>query len=157
MLLKLLLLFTIVPLVEFFLLYQLSVLTGSIWVTITVVLLTGITGAALAKRQGLKTLDAIRKDLGAGIIPGDKILDGLIILLSAALLVTPGVLTDAVGLAMLIPPLRRPVRRMIQRRLRKKIEDGKVAFYRSAGFGPVRDTTAEEKKEVHDGLPRGEG
>ena len=147
MLLKLLLLFTIVPVIEFYLLYQLSMVMGNFWIAIGIVILTGIVGAFLAKLQGLRTLEAIRKDLSAGIIPGDRILDGLIILVSSALLVTPGILTDAVGLCMLVPFLRRPVRNAIKKRLRRKVEEGKIAFYHAAGFRaapPERKPSEEE-------------
>lgn len=110
MLLPLFLLFTLVPLVELWLLYQLSGVFG-FWTTIAVVLLTGFAGAALAKLQGVATMFRIRSDLAQGVLPAQALGDGVLILVAAVLLITPGVLTDALGLSLLVPPLRSLIRK----------------------------------------------
>lgn len=107
MLLRLLLLFLVVPLVELTLLLILGDVTDRWWVPILLVIVTGVVGAGLARRQGLQTLRRIQAELSQGKLPTDALLDALLIFLAGALLLTPGVLTDAVGVSLLIPPCRR--------------------------------------------------
>ncbi len=119
--LRLLLLFTVVPLTELVLLLMLADYAG--WqFTVALVLLTGISGAALARWQGLRCLHRVQQQAVAGQIPADSLMDGVMILVAAVLLVTPGVLTDVVGFALLVPPMRflikRAVRRYMEARLR---------------------------------------
>ena len=99
------LLFVAMPLIELFLLYLLWSAT-SIWVTLGLVLLTGILGGGLAKWQGLRTVRRIREQMRHGRMPAGEVLDGMMILIAALLLLTPGVLTDVVGVTLLIPPIR---------------------------------------------------
>ena len=121
MLLRLLLLFTLIPLAELALLLVLSDKTS--WqFTLALVLLTGVVGAALARYEGLRCLKKIRQKLAAGELPGDPLLDGLMILLAGALLVTPGVLTDLFGFALLLPVFRRIIKRWLIRRFRSRIQ-----------------------------------
>lgn len=120
MLLRLLLLFTIVPLVE--LLILLRIAEAIDWfATIMLVVVTGVLGASLARREGLKVLTRIQEDAARGIPPGDALVDGLLILVAGAVLVTPGVITDACGFALLIPPLRRFVRARLADYFKRKI------------------------------------
>lgn len=112
--LYLLLLFTVVPLVEFSLLWEISkhiTLLG----TVLLVIATGVLGASLARWQGVRTLWRIREETAQGRMPGDALLDGVLILVAGAVLITPGVLTDALGFALLIPPLRALVKRGLRR------------------------------------------
>jgi UPF0716 protein FxsA len=114
MLLRLLLLFTVVPLVELVLLLVLADHTG--WrFTLALVLITGIAGAALARWQGLRCLRRFHEQTAAGQIPADPLMDGLMILVAAALLVTPGMLTDLAGFALLLPPVRSVLKRRVRR------------------------------------------
>lgn len=121
MLLRLLLLFTLVPLVELSLLIWISQYTGLVF-TIALVLLTGIVGAALARYEGLRCWRRVHQAMAAGRLPGDPLLDGLMILIAGALLVTPGILTDLLGFALLTPPLRRLVKNRIKRRIQARLE-----------------------------------
>ncbi len=119
MLLRLLLLFTVVPLVELVLLLVLADHTG--WrFTLGLVLATGIAGAALARWQGLRCLRRLQQQAAEGRVPADPILDGLMILVAAALLVTPGVLTDVVGFGLLAPPVRGVLKRQLRRRWERR-------------------------------------
>jgi UPF0716 protein FxsA len=99
------LLFTVVPLVELALLIWIGGQTVW-WFPIVMVLFMGITGAVLARWQGMRALRRIQDDLQAGRMPADAVVDGVLILAAGILLVTPGVLTDVVGVSLLIPPLR---------------------------------------------------
>lgn len=112
MLPRLLLLFTVVPLIELALLAYVSQYIG-ILKTIGLVIVTGILGAALARREGVRCWDKIKEKLAAGQAPGAELIEGPMILLAGAFLITPGVLTDLCGLLLLV----RPIRKMIARRL----------------------------------------
>ena len=108
-LLAILLLFVAVPLLELALLLGLARLTSP-WVTLGTVLVTGVVGGWLARREGLRTLARFRADTAAGRLPADPLLDGAMVLVAGAFLLTPGILTDAAGFALLIPGVRRAVR-----------------------------------------------
>jgi len=120
MLLRLLLLFTIIPLVELALLLRLAE-----WIqweaTLGLILLTGFVGAALARHEGLRCIARIRQETAAGRLPADSLLDGLMILVAGALLVTPGVLTDLVGFSLLVPGFRRIMKRRLKNRFQTRI------------------------------------
>lgn len=115
MLFRLLLLFTVVPLVELLLLIEIGEQIG-LGATILLIVTTGVIGASLAKHEGLRTLRDIQSEFNAGRLPGDHLVDALLILVAGAVLITPGVITDAVGFTLLIPPARRFIRKQLQRR-----------------------------------------
>ena len=120
MLFRLFLLFTLVPLVELCLLLVLADWLG--WqFTLALVILTGVLGAWLARQQGLRCWRRVHETMAARQIPGDPLMDGLMILVAGALLVTPGVLTDLVGFALLTPPFRRAVKGWLKRRFQARI------------------------------------
>lgn len=138
MLWKLILLLTVTPLVELYLLVRLAQITG--WgATILIVLTTGILGGVLARAEGLRVLARIQHDLQNQEMPGNSLLEGAMILVAGALLITPGILTDAVGFLILLPPTRVLLRDIIKGWLKGKIDRGKVDVYKQAGFGPIRD------------------
>jgi len=117
---RLLILFTVVPLVELALLLWIGSLTG--WrLTLLLVLLTGIVGAGLARHQGIRCWLRVQQQLRAGQLPADPLVDGLMILVAGALLVTPGVLTDLFGFGLLLPPFRRILKRWLSRRFADRI------------------------------------
>ncbi len=126
MIIRLILLFTIVPLAELYLLIQLGRVFDGAKAVIVLVLATGVLGATLARRQGLAVWRQIQRDLADGILPADGIIDGLMVVLAAALLITPGLLTDALGFAILIPPIRRLLRNRVKAMLRRKLESGTI-------------------------------
>lgn len=127
MLLRLFLLFTLVPLVELLLLLRIGALVG-LAPTLLLVMATGFAGAWLARREGLRSWAAVQAELGAGRLPAAELLHSLLILIAGVVLVTPGVLTDLVGLLLLI----RPVRRALIGRLRGRFERA----LRAGGPGP---------------------
>jgi UPF0716 protein FxsA len=114
MFLRLALLFTVVPLVELYLLIEVGRLIG-VGATIAIVVATGLLGAWLARLQGLAVVRQVRANLEAGEVPTEAIMDGLLILVAAAVLLTPGLITDALGFTLLIPAGRRLVRRLFAR------------------------------------------
>jgi UPF0716 protein FxsA len=108
-LIRISLLLIVVPMVELVLLLTIADLTG-FTAALALVIGTGLTGAWLLRWQGTKTLQSIRTELSGGRIPQTKVLDGALILVAGALLLTPGVLTDFLGLLLLVPPTRAVLR-----------------------------------------------
>jgi len=119
MLLRLLLLFTLVPLIELSLLIEIGKRIN-VWPTIGLVIVTGIIGAALAKHEGLRTFHHIQADLNAGHLPTDRLIDALLILGAGVLLVTPGIITDGIGFSLLLPPVRKLIRNHFKKRFSSK-------------------------------------
>lgn len=122
---RLLLLFLLTPAVELGLLIQVDRLIG-FGPTIGLIVATGIAGSYLARREGLNTWQRLNERLQAGDLPGKELMDGVIILVAGALLVTPGVLTDVVGFIGLLPPTRALVRKVLLRRFQSKMERGSM-------------------------------
>ncbi len=120
---RILLLFIVVPLVELFLLLQLADLISGWW-TFVLVIATGVVGATLARIEGLFVLQRIERELREGKLPAASLVDGLMVLVAAALLITPGILTDLVGFTLLIPPIRRLYRRAFLAWLRRRVNAG---------------------------------
>ena len=119
----LLVLFIAVPVVELALLIEIGQRVGTVG-TIGLIMGTGIVGASLARQQGISTLARLRADLDAGRWPAEPIVDGVLILVAAAVLVTPGVLTDLVGFLCLVPACRRLLRRYLHQRFEGTIQRG---------------------------------
>jgi UPF0716 protein FxsA len=123
----LLLLFTLVPFVELALLLWLAQHIG-LFPTIAMVLLTGVLGASLARWQGLRTLGRIQQEMATGKVPGDALVDGMLILVAGAVLLTPGVLTDACGFALLIPPIRSLLKTTVRRWFASRVSVQTASF-----------------------------
>ncbi len=131
MLIRLILLFTIIPLTELYLLIQAGRYLGAL-TTVMIVLITGIIGGLLARSQGLSIHRQIRTDLQKGMIPTDSLIDGLFVLIAGALLITPGIITDLFGFVLMIPGLRGWLRDWLKEKFRRKLESGQFQFY--SGF-----------------------
>jgi UPF0716 protein FxsA len=125
MLARLVVLFLVTPAVELALLLKVGQWIG-FWETVAVIVATGIAGSFLAKREGLSAWQRLNRSLAQGGLPGKELLDGVIILIAGALLITPGVLTDIVGFLGLIPPSRALIRRLVMNRVKKKMQDGSL-------------------------------
>ena len=121
MLLRLFLLFTVVPVVELYLLLQLGRWMGPV-PTLALVLLTGALGAWLARSQGLATWSQIQRQQAMGKLPAAALVDGLLILIAGAVLLTPGLLTDLFGFFLLIPAGRKVIREALRRRFEAKLK-----------------------------------
>lgn len=90
--------------------------------TLTLIILTGVLGAYLAKKQGLETIRKAQEQLRHGQLPGDAVLDGICILVGGTLLLTPGFITDILGFLMLVPFTRKLFKWMMLVAFRKRIE-----------------------------------
>jgi len=131
---RLILLFILVPIVELALLIQLGSWIG-LWPTLGLIVLTGVLGAALASREGLRAWHALQMDVSEGRIPGRPILDGLSVFAGGALLLTPGLMTDLLGFTL----LWRPTRHWLQNRAVKRlggalVERGQIHVRASADW-----------------------
>ncbi len=102
---RLLLIFILVPIFEIYLFLQVGSFLG-IWTTVLLVFLTAVIGTTLLRAQGLATLQKVQNTVQQGQVPTFALLEGIIILLGGALLLTPGFFTDAIGFICLIPVLR---------------------------------------------------
>ncbi len=114
------LLFLLIPLVEIYFLIQVGSLIGAL-PTVFLVVFTAVLGALLLRQQGWSTWQRVQASLEHGRLPAEEMLEGLVLLVAGALLLTPGFVTDAIGFACLVPSLRRALVRW---------------FIRHSGMGP---------------------
>ena len=119
-------LFVAVPLLELFILIRLGTAIGLL-PTLTLCVVTGVAGAWLARREGLRALWSFQARLAKGGLPGRSLMDGLCILVGGALLLTPGLLTDVFGFSLLLPPSRRWIQQRMQRRIERGLADGSIS------------------------------
>ena len=99
------LLFIIIPAIEIYLLFEIGGLIGG-FNTFLVIVSTGIIGATLAKSQGISILMKIQNEVNKGALPGNQIIQGLMVFAGGLLLLTPGFLTDVVGFLLILPGSR---------------------------------------------------
>jgi len=135
---RLLLIFIIVPLLELYVIIQVSSRIGLLETIVALVVISAA-GAALARREGYNTVRRIQEELGRGRMPGDSLIEGAVILAGAVLLLTPGFITDALGLLMLLPPTRKAALAYLRRRLRRGLAQGRFTVWTSAGTPGSRE------------------
>ncbi len=135
MFIRLLAAFIVVPLVELYLLLQLAQVTSAM-TTFLVVIVTGVIGSMLARREGVMAWRRFRLALAEGRAPSRELQDGLMIVFAAALLLTPGLLTDTMGFLLLIPAGRECMRRLVLAkylsRFKLQVDLGQSAEFPSA-------------------------
>ncbi|MFC1785038.1 FxsA family protein [Candidatus Neomarinimicrobiota bacterium] len=135
---RLLLLFITVPLIEVLILIKLGSLFG-FWPTILLVIGTGIIGAYLAKLYGLTIWNKIQQDLQAGKMPADKLIDGLLILIGGIVLLTPGLLTDLLGILLLIPYTRDFFKRFAKSKFKTMSEQQTTVFWQGKEYKNINE------------------
>jgi UPF0716 protein FxsA len=121
-------LFIGLPIVELALLFKVHERVG-MGPTVLLVLLTGIAGAALVRRQGVAILFRIQHEMEAGNLPAPQMIDGIMVLVAGALLVTPGLITDAVGFALLIPVIREYIRGWLRKKMEQKVRSSYIQVH----------------------------
>lgn len=119
----LLLLIIIVPALEIAVLI-LSGNTIGVWPTIALIILTGVLGAWLAKKEGLQAIRVAQLQAGQGQLPSNVMLDGICILVGGVVLLTPGFITDAIGFFLLIPATRGIAKGFLLSIFNKMIKNG---------------------------------
>ena len=122
MLSTLIILFIFVPIIELTLLIEVGQYIGTFY-TIMLVIVTGVVGAFLAKMEGLRVWHQLQNDLKSLKMPTNRIIDGVLILIGGAFLLTPGLITDILGFLLIIPFTRFPVREYLKRRFSRKVKD----------------------------------
>ena len=161
MLFYLIFFFTVMPLLELFFLIRAGQFIG-LWNTIGVVLVTGVLGAAFARSQGQAIWRQVNEKLAKGEMPADTLFHGFLVFAGGLLLVTPGFVTDFIGLSMVMPGPRHFLMRMLKRELEKRIRTGQVNFQQggssfhfrsSQGFPPRPDQAPHVVREVIDVEP----
>lgn len=112
--------------------------------TLFLLVVVSVVGAALAKRVGLEVWRRFRATLAAGDVPTGEVFDGVLVLMAAALLCVPGFITDILGLALLLPPVRSLVKWLFWRRMRRRLIEvterswGRMGARREPSASPVR-------------------
>ncbi len=135
---RLFLLFTVVPLIELYLLIAIGRMLGP-GPTIALVLLTGALGAWFARLEGARVIRRWQEAMARQQLPKDGVIDGFLIFIGGVMLITPGILTDIAGLSMVVPPTRRVIAGIVRRWFEQQIATGRVQVY-SPGYngGPAR-------------------
>jgi len=121
--LRLLFLFTLVPVVELALLIEVGSYFG-VLPTVVLVVGTGAAGAALARWQGMQALGRLQGALRQGTFPGEEIFNGVLILAGGLLLLTPGLVTDLIGFAALVPGSRNLIKAYLKRVVGQRMKTG---------------------------------
>jgi UPF0716 protein FxsA len=154
LILRLILLFTLLPFIEMTLLLMMADYTDSWWIPLLFVITTGVFGAWLARRQGAKVYQRIQQELDAGRAPTDAMIDGVMIFIAGLLLITPGVLTDLFGITVFIPPIRAFYRRQLVAWFHKTFKVQTLATdsvsQPDSGNGSVVDSYVVEKHSPDD-------
>ncbi|MEH7385204.1 FxsA family protein [Bacillus sp. JJ1521] len=104
--------------------------TLGIPITLLLILLTGVIGAWLAKKQGLEIIRRARQQMDYGQVPGEAIMDGICILIGAVLLLTPGYISDLTGFLLLLPVTRNYIKPVIANWISRRIDRGNFTVIR---------------------------
>lgn len=135
-------LFIVLPLLELVLLVRVGRVVG-FGPTLGFVLAMGVLGAALARSQGRRVLQQWQEAIAAGRVPEEGIVGGVLALFGAVLLITPGILSDFLGLALLIPVVRAPVAKLVSAYLRQQLARGNLRVYGMGGGKPAAHRETE--------------
>ena len=111
--------FLVVPIVEIYVMLQVSDAIG-VPETILLLIAISVAGAWLAKMAGLGVLNRLQRTVRAGKVPSAELVDGALVLFAAALMLTPGFVTDCLAIVLLLPPSRAAVRGVVLRRIRTR-------------------------------------
>jgi len=125
MFLKLFLIFTLVPLIELSLLVKIGSYIGTLN-TIMLVIVTAVVGAYLVRLEGAGVMSRMQKNMREGTFPAEEVIDGAMILIAGALLLTPGIITDALGFLALFPVSRTYIKKITMRQIRKKMNPDEI-------------------------------
>jgi UPF0716 protein FxsA len=148
----LLFLFIVVPIAELAVIIQVGQEIGVLW-TVAILVADSVLGSLLMRSQGRATWRRFNETLQAGRPPAREVLDGVLVIFGGALLLTPGFLTDILGLTLLIPPTRALVRAVLVKRFTARmIVAARARAPRGGGPGDVEGTAVDVDVEH---LPRG--
>lgn len=152
MALRLFLLFTLIPAIELFVLVRIGTIIGPL-ATVAWVILAGVVGAWLAKREGFAVLRQLQADLQRGIPPATRLVEGALVIAGSVLLITPGVFSDFAGILLLFPPSRRwlapRLLRWLVARFGAQARGFRVGDPPPTYEGPAREATREPAPDRH--------
>jgi len=126
---RLFLLFTVVPAIELYLIIKVGQSIGAAN-TIWLIVGTGILGAYYARQQGFRVVSNIQWKMQQGQAPGEDLINGAMLLVGGALLITPGFVTDFLGFSLIFPPTREAIKVAVKRRLERKLREGEIRVHR---------------------------
>jgi UPF0716 protein FxsA len=149
MLLPLVILFIVVPIVELAVIIQVGQQIG-VWWTIALLVLDSVLGSLLMRAQGRAAWRRFGDATQAGRVPAREVLDGVLVIFGGALLLTPGFVTDILGLFLLIPPTRALVRGVLVRRLAHRMVVSAVGPRRPRRADDVESTAVDVEPEPLD-------
>lgn len=135
-------LFIVIPIIELAVIIQVGQLVGVGW-TLAALIGMSLIGAALVKAEGLRAWRRVREALAQSRMPAEEVVDGALVLLGGALMLTPGFLTDGVGLLLVLPPSRALLNRGIRGRVR-----GAFGLSRRRGDAPGQTRTPTDDAVV---------
>ena len=114
------------------------------WNTIGLIVLTSMVGAWLVRREGLSVVRRAQQSLDKGQIPTNELINGVLLLVAAALILTPGFFTAGIGLLLLFPPTRAVVREVLKRRFAGRVASGGAFGGSGIRFGQWTDVSATD-------------
>lgn len=126
---KLFLIFTIVPVIELAILIKAGSYLG-VWNTVAIVILTAVIGAHMVRSEGIGVMQRLQRNMTEGIFPAEELIDGVMILLAGALLLTPGFFTDIIGFLAVFPLSRSVIKETVKRYLENRISSGDIHVHR---------------------------
>jgi UPF0716 protein FxsA len=132
--------FILVPIAELYVILKVGDAIGAVW-TVALLAADSVLGSVLLRSQGRAVWRRFNANLAGGRMPHREVVDGVLVIFGGALLITPGFLSDIVGLVLLVPPTRAVVRRVVFRRLGNRLVVG--ATRRAGGRRPARDFDVE--------------
>ncbi|ESP91881.1 MULTISPECIES: FxsA family protein [Pseudoalteromonas] len=150
------LLFIVVPIVEIALLIQVSDVIGG-FATIALVIATAILGAKLVKQQGLGAYSNVQKQMASGQLPGQDLFTGLCVIIAGVFLMTPGIMTDAIGFMLLTPAIRGKIAKSLIEQASVKMQSSAQGSMFGQGFGQQhshQDTQAPFEEQKFDPFER---
>lgn len=116
------------PIIDLYILIKASQNMG-FWTTVMLIIATGIAGYYLARSEGKVVISSINRELSQGRIPGDDLLTGLSIIIGGIFLIVPGIVTDIIGITMILPETREIYKNYIKKRLEDKIRRGSASLF----------------------------
>jgi UPF0716 protein FxsA len=148
--LLLVLLFVVVPIAEIYVIIQVGQAIGAVW-TILLLIADSLIGARLLSWQGRSAWRRFQDAVAQGRMPHNEVMDGVMVVLGGAFLLTPGFITDVLGLLLLLPPTRAVVRRAVVRSIRRRGAVTRVVYYGAPRRPPEPPAQTPPERQ----LPRG--
>ena len=138
------LLFIVIPIIEIAVLMQVGEVLGA-WPTVGIVIVTAWLGAKNVRQQGIATMQSVQNKMATGEMPSDEIVAGFLLMIAGVLLITPGFVTDAFGLLLLVPQFRQVLIKNVQRHMVNKPQGNSQFSYHSAGSFNQQNSTEQNQ------------